>query len=70
LVARTAAWRGLVDLVLDTAAILGVMEPSGTYGEGLRGLLYTHKISVFMLSPQRVHGAREVFDGVPSLHNA
>ena len=67
--------RAFVDLVLDTAAVLGVpvealMEPSGTYGEGLRALLCARGVSVFMLSPQRVHGAREVFDGVPSLHDA
>jgi hypothetical protein len=27
-------------------------------------------VSVFMQSPKRVHDAREVFDGVPSLHDA
>jgi len=57
--------RAFVDLVLDTAAILGVpvealMEPSGTYGEGLRALLCARGVSVFMLSPQRVHRARGV----------
>ncbi len=67
--------RAFVQLVVDTGAALGVpvealMEPSGTYGEGLRALLHARGVSVFMLSPQRVHGAREVFDGVPSLHDA
>jgi transposase len=67
--------RTFVELVIDTGAALGVpvealMEPSGTYGEGLRALLHSRGVSVFMLSPQRVHGAREVFDGVPSLHDA
>ena len=47
-----------------------LMEPTGTYGEDLRALLITRGVSVFMLSPKRVHDAREVFDGVPSLHDA
>nr|MDQ3037649.1 hypothetical protein [Myxococcota bacterium] len=37
---------------------------------GLRALLCAHGATVFMLSPKRVHDAREVFDGVPSLHDA
>jgi len=67
--------RAFVDLVVETGRGLGVpvealMEPTGTYGEGLRALLITRGVSVFMLSPKRVHDAREVFDGVPSLHDA
>lgn len=46
------------------------MEPTGTYGDGLRALLVSRGVSVFMQSPKRVHDAREVFDGVPSLHDA
>ncbi len=67
--------RAFVDLVVETGRVLGVpvealMEPTGTYGEGLRALLITRGVTVFMLSPKRVHDAREVFDGVPSLHDA
>jgi transposase len=67
--------RAFVDLVVETGRLLGVavealMEPSGTYGEGLRALLCAQGVTVFMLSPKRVHDAREVFDGVPSLHDA
>lgn len=46
------------------------MEPSGTYGDPLRGLFVTHGVAVFRLSPKRVHDSAEVFDGVPSLHDA
>ena len=38
-----------------------------TYGDGLRALLMSRGVSVFMQSPKRVHDAREVFDGVPQL---
>lgn len=70
-----AQTRAFVDLVIDTGKTLGVpiealMEPTGTYGDGLRALLVSRGVSVFMQSPKRVHDAREVFDGVPSLHDA
>jgi transposase len=67
--------RTFVELVVETGQRLGVpvealMEPTGTYGDGLRALLSEGGVSVFMQSPKRVHDAREVFDGVPSLHDA
>ncbi len=46
------------------------MEPSGTYGDPLRWLFDSHGVAVFRLSPKRVHDSAEVFDGVPSLHDA
>jgi transposase len=55
------AARGPVDVV---------MEPSGTYGDALRALLERHKIPVYRVNPKRSHDAAEVFDGVPSLHDA
>lgn len=67
--------RAFVELVVETGRELEVpvealMEPTGTYGDGLRALLLRGGVSVFMQSPKRVHDAREVFDGVPSLHDA
>jgi transposase len=47
-----------------------VMEPSGTYGDSLRRLLVSAGASVFRISPKRVHDAAELYDGVPSLHDA
>ena len=70
-----AETRMFVELVVATGSALGVaiealMEPTGTYGDALRALLVSRGVGVHMLSPKRVHDAREVFDGVPSLHDA
>jgi len=45
------------------------MEPSGTYGDALRFLLFDSGIPVFRVSAKRTHDAAEVFDGVPSKHD-
>jgi transposase len=47
-----------------------VMEPSGTYGDVLRHQLQHDAFPVFMISGKRTFDAREIFDGVPSLHDA
>ncbi len=47
-----------------------VLEPSGTYGDALRMLLQTAGLSVFRVSPKRTNDAKEIYDGVPSLHDA
>ena len=47
-----------------------VMEPSGTYGDVLRHQLEKDAFPVFMVSGKRTHDAKEIFDGVPSLHDA
>ncbi|CAI8832070.1 IS110 family transposase [Methylocaldum szegediense] len=47
-----------------------VMEPTGTYGDALRGLLVAQGWPVYRVSPKRVHDAAELYDGVPSLHDA
>jgi transposase len=47
-----------------------VLEPSGTYGDALRRLLVEAGVTVYRVSPKRVHDAAEVYDGVPSLHDA
>jgi len=47
-----------------------VMEPSGTYGDVLRHQLEQDAFPVFMVSGKRTHDAMEIFDGVPSLHDA
>jgi transposase len=67
--------RAFVDLVVETSQVLAVpveavMEPTGTYGDALRELLRSRGVAVFMTSPKRVHDAAEVFDGVPSMHDA
>ncbi len=47
-----------------------VMEPSGTYGDALRHYLTNLGLALYRASPKRVHDAAEVYDGVPSLHDA
>jgi transposase len=47
-----------------------VMEPSGTYGDVLCRQLAQDDFAVFMVSGKRTHDAKEIFDGVPSLHDA
>jgi len=47
-----------------------VMEPSGTYGDVLHHQLEQDGFPLFMVSGKRTFDAREIFDGVPSLHDA
>jgi len=46
------------------------MEPSGTYGDALRVAVLERGIPVYRVSPKRCHDAAEVYDGVPSQHDA
>ncbi len=46
------------------------LEPSGTYGDSLRWYLRELGYPIYRVSPKRVHDAAEVYDGVPSLHDA
>ena len=55
---------------LPALTIACVMEPSGTYGDPLRSLLWRAGLSVFRVSPKRCHDFAEVYDGVPSHHDA
>ena len=55
---------------LGCRSITVVMEPSGTYGDPLRSLLWEAGIRVYRVSPKRSHDAAEVYDGVPSWHDA
>jgi len=77
-VVRTVKWshpdqtRHVVECLsaLGAERIEAVMEPSGTYGDALRGCLRAAGIAVYRVSPKKVHDAAEVYDGVPSLHDA
>lgn len=50
--------------------IEAVLESSGTYGDVLRHQLLEAGVPVFRVSGKRTHDAKEVYDGVPSLHDA
>jgi hypothetical protein len=54
----------------QTAVLEAVMEPSGTYTDALRWQLSHAGIGVYRITPKRVHDPAEVYDGVPSLHDA
>lgn len=45
------------------------LEPTGTYGDGLRQGLHDQQFAVHRVSPKRAHDYAEVFDGVPSQHD-
>lgn len=55
---------------LGAAGIDVALEPSGTYGDSVREVLRALGCSIYLVSPKRVHDAAEVYDGVPSLHDA
>jgi len=55
---------------LPAAGIEAAMEPTGTYGDPMRTLLNGAGIPVYQVAAKRSHDAAEVWDGVPSLHDA
>lgn len=55
---------------LEAQRLEAVLEPTGTYGDALRYQLRALGAEIYRVSPKRVHDAAEVFDGVPSLHDA
>jgi transposase len=77
---RTISWKNPTEngLVLELLARLGraglvveaAMESSGTYGDVLRQQLLARGVPVYRVSGKRTHDAAEVYDGVPSLHDA
>jgi transposase len=78
-VAQTIRWKSPGELG-DLMALLGkvggpgrievALEPSGTYGDCLRARLEAAGYRVFKVSPKRCHDAAELYDGVPSKHDA
>ena len=78
-VALTIHWRApnqtrlFVRLVAALAAIAQVefaVESTGTYADPLRFLLAEIGVPIFRVSAKHSHDAAEVFDGVPSSHDA
>jgi transposase len=78
-VVQTIRWKSPGELG-DLMALLGkvggpgrievALEPSGTYGDCLRARLESAGYRVFKVSPKRCHDAAELYDGVPSKHDA
>lgn len=77
-VLTTIKWHQIGDtqVLLDFLKSLPVgrlevaLEPSGTYGDALRYQLERVELPVFRVSGKRCHDAAEVYDGVPSMHDA
>lgn len=67
---QSRAFLALVDDLGGSKRVEVVMEPSGVYGDAIRAAVDQAGVSVFRVNPKRVHDAAEVFDGVPSLHDA
>jgi transposase len=55
---------------LPCGSLTAVMESTGVYGDTLRWQLREAGIEVHLMSAKRVHDACEVYDGVPSMHDA
>jgi transposase len=55
---------------LPCGSLTAVMESTGVYGDTLRGQLRQAGFEIHQVSAKRVHDACEVYDGVPSLHDA
>ncbi len=65
--------RRLVEVVQALAEVSEVevaLEPTGTYGDVVRALLGGLGLPVFRVSTKRSRDAAELFDGVPSQHDA
>lgn len=56
--------------MLDTDSIEIVLEPTGTYGDAFREQMEGQGWPVYLVSPKRCYDASEVYDGVPSSHDA
>jgi len=67
---QTRAFMDLLEALRQRGDTEVVLEPTGTYGDALVEQLFERGFAVFAMSPKRCHDAAEVFDGVPSLHDA
>jgi transposase len=64
-------WSGLKTERDEGPKVRVVMEPTGTYGDAIRYQLQkAAAVEIRMLSPKKTHDATELFDGVPSMHDA
>lgn len=77
-VLQTIKWRSpddveqMLDLLegLRAKRLEVVLEPTGTYGDAFREQAQKRGFLIYLMSPKRVYDAREIFDGVPSSHDA
>ncbi len=55
---------------LESSSLEVVVEPTGTYSDAFREQIEKQGYPVYLVSPKRSHDASEVYDGVPSSHDA
>ncbi len=55
---------------LGASSVEVVMESTGTYGDALREALRSRGASIYQVGAKRVKDSQEVYDGVPSRHDA
>lgn len=68
---ETAQFMDFVEAIRERAAAVEVaMEPSGVYGDALRWQLLASGLEVFRVSPKKSNDSKEIYDGVPSSHDA
>ena len=67
---QTAELLAGIGRLASVAQVEAVMEPSGTYGDALRWQRRGLGVAVYRASAKRVHDGAEVYDGVPSSHDA
>lgn len=62
---QVVSWLSRLEPVHEVA-----LEPSGRYGDTLKACLHSAGLAVLRVSPKMVKDAREIYDGVPSTHDA
>jgi hypothetical protein len=68
---QSATWLALISGLLGVGKrVEAVMEPSGSYGDALRHQLRELGAVVYRVGSKRTHDAAELFDAVPSMHDA
>jgi len=68
---QTGTFVRLLSMLRESGlTVEAVMEPTGTYGDSLRHLLTQSGIPTYRVDTKHVHDLAEVYDGVPSKHDA
>lgn len=60
----------VVSQLMEVCTLDVALEPTGTYGDAIRGLMNGLGLVVYRVSPKRASDAAEIYDGVPSQHDA
>lgn len=67
--AETMRMVEVVSQVAGECTLEVALEPTGTYGDAIRGLMNGLGLPVYRVSPKRTSDAAEIYDGVPSQHD-